>query len=228
MRSLESLWKQYTQYKVFNYSSLNDTLKRAATKVEFLPKSIITMAGDYPRFVYFITEGVAQGVRIYQNGNSYHYFVLNEEDGSIGMLELLSQETCYVATLVAMTKVTAYRVESALVYETIMTDIALLRSCLYIVSHDLYKRSGNDGLLYYRNGLDRVQFFLTNYYITHAQGLESVVVSGDYQSIANCIGASLRTVGRSIQLLKEEALVTLYKKKITVSYEQYERMCERI
>lgn len=222
--SLEQLWEKYKGFKEFNYTMLSEPVKRAAVKVEFSPKSIITMAGEYPKYVYFLTSGVAQGVRIYQNGNSYHYFVLTKDDGSVGLLELLSQEKQYVATIIAVTPVTAYRVKASLIYETIMSDMNLLRCCLYVVSHDLYQRSGNDGLLYYRSGIDRVRFFLTSYYRTHAQNKETVALLTDYQTIASSIGVSLRTVGRSIQKLKDQNFVSSEKKKIIISFAQYERL----
>ena len=222
--SLEQMWEKYKDFKEFNYSTLSNEAKRAAVRVEFAPKSIITMAGEYPEFVHFIAEGTAQGVRIYQNGNSYHYFSLTKDCGPIGLLELLSQEKKYVATIIAATPVITYRISAPLIYEMIMTDIKLLRSCLHSVSHDLYQRSSNDGLLYYQSGIDRVQFFLASYYCTNAKARETIPLQVDYQTIASNTGISLRTVGRSIQLLKEQGLVTVDRKKIWISFAQYENL----
>lgn len=223
---LEQLWEKYQAYKKFNYDSLPEEMKQAAVKVSFAPKAIITLAGEYPEYVYFLASGIVQGTRIYRDGNSYHYFVLRKEDGSIGLLELLAQEQSYVATIIAQTPVTAYRVEASAVYALIMSDLRLMRSCLYVVAHDLYQRSGNDGLLYHRNGCDRMRFFLANYYRTHAKEGETVSLDADYQAIANSIGVSLRTVGRSVQQMKSMGLVSSVKKKILISPEQYEALQE--
>ncbi len=224
---LEQLWKQYKD-RVFNYTSLNETVKQRAVKVTFAPKAIITNAGEYPEYVYFLISGTVQGVRTYQSGNSYHYFTLTSEDGSVGLLELLAQESKYVATIVALTPVTAYRVEAPIIYQMIMEDIQLLRRCVGLVSHDLYLRSQNDGLLYYHNGIDRVCYFLVNYYSNHTKDGQSVLLETDYQTIANNIGVSLRTVVRSIQMLKKEGSITSAKKKIFITYPQYEKLCSRL
>lgn len=221
---LEQLWEKYKDYKYFNINSLPEELIKSAVRVNYEPKAIITLAGDSPTYIYFLESGTAQGLKMDDSGNCYHYFVIRKKEGSIGLLEVLSHERAYIATIIAMTPISVLRVESALVYKYIMDDINLLRCCLHSVSHDLYLRSANDGLLYYRSGLDRVKLFITDYYLTNSINKNTIVLQTDYQTIANNIGASLRTVGRSIQQLKELSLVTSYKKKITISFDQYEKM----
>jgi hypothetical protein len=61
----------------------------------------------------------------------------------------------------------------------------MLRRCLTLVSDDLYKRSGNDGIFYYLDGLDRVRYYFVNYYDAHKKETDDIVtVEAEYQDIA--------------------------------------------
>ena len=53
-------------------------------------------------------------------------------------------------------------------------------------------------------------------------------MTSDYQTIANNIGVSVRTVVRSIRILKEQEEITSIRKKIFISPEQYQTMLEAI
>ena len=133
-----------------------------------------------------------------------------------------------MATIVASTEVTVLRINSAVIYEYLMNNIEMLYNCTYIVAHDLYQRSGNDGLLYYQNGADRVRYYLVQYYMLHSDHKADLTVADDYQTIASNIGVSVRTVVRSIQKLKESGEISSVKKKITLSSAQYQMMMERV
>ena len=133
-----------------------------------------------------------------------------------------------VATVVARTEVTALRVNSAVIYEFIMNSPKLLAQCVYMVAGDLYQRSGNDGILYYYRGIDRVRYYLVQYCGLHGRGDGEVWVDADYQTIASNIGVSVRTVVRSIRTLKEQGEITSVRKKISISPDQYQTMLDAI
>lgn len=226
--TLKELWKRYEKFNAFNFDSLSDELKGQAVKVVFEKDEIITMLGDSPQYVYFIDSGIAQGVRLYGNGNAYHYFQIRRQNGSIGLLELLAQEETYVATIIASTRLVAWQVPASSVYSFIMGNVDMMRCCLYVVATDLYQRSANDGLLYYHTGLERVMFYLTRYYSGHATNAETIVMEPGYQYIANNIGVSIKTVGRSVRQLKEQGFISSKNKKIVISHAQYEKMLEAL
>lgn len=116
-------------------------------------------------------------------------------------------------------------------YEEIMSDITLLRRCTTLLAGDLYKRSGNDGLLYYFRGIDRVRFYLVTYFEEHVVkdvSGTSVQVHAEYQDIAARIGVSVRTVGRNVQKLKEYGEISSRKKKIVISKDQYHMLLSHL
>lgn len=225
---LEELWKKYNSYDHFNLSVLPESIRAQGVRVTFPPGSVIISRGDPPEYIYFFEKGTALGTRNYNDGNNYYYFRITKENGCLGLLEVLSHHSRIVATVVASTEVTVLRISSALIYEYIMSDLSMLRSCLRIVACDLYQRSGNDGILYYQRGIDRVRYYLVQYCNLHGNGDRPVLVRPDYQTIASNIGVSVRTVVRGIRSLKETGEITSEKKKISISREQYETMLEAI
>lgn len=229
--NLKELWKHYSEDGVFNIEALPEELIAKGTRVEYKPNSVMVSKGEFPANIYFILEGNVAGVREYSNGNVYSYFRLDEKNGSIGLLEILAKQEEYIATIVTVTEVKALRIDSAVVYRAIMEDIRFLRKCSNMLSDDLYKRSGNDGVFYYLSGIDRVRYFLTNYYNDHPERKNEkgqMIVQAEYQEIANTIGMSIRTVGRNLQRLRETDEIRSERKKIVIGQKQYENLMSHL
>lgn len=226
--NLEELWKQYGSYNQFNLETLPPDILSQGVRLTYASGSVIISRGDFPGYIYFIESGVALGTREYNDGNNYYYFRITRETGSLGLLEVLAREPRSIATVVASTEVNVLRISSAVIYEYLMQHVDMLYNCTYIVAHDLYQRSGNDGILYYQQGIDRVRYYLVQYYMLHADGSDSLAVQPDYQTIASNIGVSVRTVVRSVSKLKESGEITVFKKKVSISREQCGRMQEAI
>ncbi len=229
--NLKELWKHYSEDGVFNIEALPEELIAKGTRVEYKPNSVMVSKGEFPANIYFILEGNVAGVREYSNGNVYSYFRLDEKNGSIGLLEILAKQEEYIATIVTVTEVKALRIDSAVVYRAIMEDIGFLRKCSNMLSDDLYKRSGNDGVFYYLSGIDRVRYFLTNYYNDHPERKNEkgqMIVQAEYQEIANTIGMSIRTVGRNLQRLRETDEIRSERKKIVIGQKQYENLMSHL
>lgn len=221
---LQKLWKQYSPYNKFNLSILPESIKAQGIRITYPPQSIIIQRGDFPSYIYFIESGIALGSRDYNDGNNYCYFHITKETGSVGLLEILAHEPQVIATIVASTEVTVLRISSAIIYEYLMSHQEMLYHCIYILAHDLYQRSGNDGLLYYQRGIDRLRYYLVQYYELHSKDGHILSVLPDYQTIASNIGVSVRTVVRNVKNLKDSGELTSDKKKIFISQEQHERM----
>lgn len=228
---LKKLWEKYKSGGDFNLQALPESLVKQGVLVEYEKNSILVSRGERPDYIYFIQEGMVAGIREYANGSTYSYFQLNSTNGSVGLLEILAGKENYIATLSTVTKVKALWIDAALVYQTIMEEKGLLRKCINLLADDLYKRSGNDGIMYYMSGLDRVRFFLLTYYEGH-QNLKNakgeVLIDAEYQDIANGIGMSIRTVGRNLQKLKASGELKNIQKKIIIGKEQYEKLQENL
>lgn len=221
---LEELWEKYSPTSQLNYSALPEEIRNRGTVLHYNPNEIVMNRGDFPAYIYFIISGVAFGSRNYNDGNNYFYFTMNHSNGCPGLLEILAHKSKIIATVVAATDLTVLKIDSAIIYEYLMTNIEMLYNCTFTVAEDLYKSSGNSGLLYYQQGIDRVRYYLVQYYLLNYEtSSDPLVVKPDYQTIASNIGISVRTVVRSIQKLKQLGEVSSCKRKITISAQQYAR-----
>lgn len=225
---LEEVWKKYELKSTFNLSILPESIKKQGVLIKYAPKSVIVLRGEFPQYIYFIQSGTALGTRNYTNGNEYNYFQLDQNNGNIGLLEILARKEQYIATIVSMTEVEVLRIESAVIYDLVMSDMELMRRCTTLVAQDLYMRSGNDGLLYYFSGLDKVRFYLVDYYDKHRDGKEKVIVYSEYQEIASHIGVSIRTVGRSLKKLKEGGEILSVNKRVVLTEEKYKILLDNL
>lgn len=226
---LKQEWEKYGKEIEFNYSVLPDEMKSRGELITYAPKQFIVSQGEFPQYIYFIIEGIALGTRNYSDGNEYNYFQIDKNNGSIGLLELFARKDAYVATIISMTEVKSVRMESVAIYAYVMNHIDMLRRCLTLVSDDLYKRSGNDGIFYYLDGLDRVRYYFVNYYDAHKNDTTDIVtVEAEYQDIANSVGISLRTVGRSIRKLKDREEISSMRKKVFITKEKYDILFDNL
>ncbi|MEI5989478.1 Crp/Fnr family transcriptional regulator [Enterococcus crotali] len=221
--NLHETWQKYPTDRVLNFSDISSYLNEKGHTVIYKSGQSIIEKGDFPSYIYFIIEGIAIGKRDYEDGNEYNYFQIDKQNGNIGLLEIVAKKEQYVATITCLTDVKVVRIESVIVYEILMNHLSLLRKCTFLLADDLYSRSGNDGIYYYYTGIDRVRLFLMNYFEQH-YAHQALQVEMNYEKIANQIGVSIRTVGRSIKALKATNEVQNQAKKIMVTKEQYEKM----
>lgn len=229
--NLENEWEKYKNSVEFNRNALPEQVLHQGVHEEYEPNSILVSKGECPDHIYFLEEGLVAGIREYANGSTYSYFQLNSENGSIGLLEILARQKEYIATVSTITKVKVLKIDSAIVYRAIMEDVELLRKCTHLLAGDLYKRSGNDGILYYMSGIDRIRFFLISYYEGHKEKWDKkgeLQIPAEYQEIANGIGMSIRTVGRNLQKLKASGEIKDVPKKIIIGRKQYKKLRENI
>lgn len=228
--NLKKMWDKYANETKFNFSIISEFLDEFGTELVFEPNSVIISRGDFPDYVYFIKAGTAIGLRDYEDGSDYNYFQVDKTNGNMGLLEILSRREQYIATITCLTKVTAVRIDSALIYRLIMSDLSLLRRCSVLLAEDLYSRSGNDGIFYQYRGIDRVRYYLIRYYENNSKGdgTEFIYIKDCYKDIASQIGVSIRTVGRSIQELKKLDEISSVNRKLMLSKQQYHKLKKHI
>ena len=226
---LRERWAYYMSYTDFNYTVLPECLKKQGKHLVFQPQNILALCGEFPEYIYFIKSGTVLGQRTYADGNEYKYFRLDSSNGNVGLLELFARKDRYVATIICLTEVEALRIPSADFYEYVMGDVEMLRRCLTLVAKDLYHRSGNDGLYYYMNGTDRVRYYLINYYTTHClPGQQQLEIRAEYQDIAAEVGISIRTVGRSMQKLRERGESLSDRRHVFLTREKYDLLLSNL
>lgn len=219
---IQQKWALYAHETVFNYAILPQEIQSKGKAVTFHPKQFIVLRGDFIRYVYFIKSGSAMGTRNYADGNEYNYFLIDNQNGNIGLLELFAREPEYIASILCTTEVTAIRMDAEIIYDYVMQNQEMLHRCITLIAQDLYQRSANDGRFYYLDGINRVRHYLVDYYHEHFKDCKKkVTVYAEYRDIATSVGVSVRTVGRSIRQLKEKGEIQSAGKKVIIDADNY-------
>jgi CRP-like cAMP-binding protein len=224
---INELWEKYKAEEV-NWSIFPEKILEQGKTVKFAAQKMIVSRGEFPNYLYFIKSGKTVGSREYADGNEYNYFQLDQSNGNIGLLEILAQKNEYVATVMCITEVEVLRIAADIIYAYIMETPEMLRRCITFVARDLYMRSGNDGILYYLSGINRLRYYLINYYEARKDRKSKVVVEDEYQDIAKKIGTSVRTVGRSIRILKDNKEILSVNKKCIITEEKRRLMAKKL
>lgn len=220
---IQQKWDRYARETVFNFSVLPEEIQRKGKELTFQPKQFIVFRGDSLRYIYFIKSGSALGTRNYADGNEYNYFLIDSENGSIGLLELFAREAEYIASILCTTEVTTIRMDAEIIYDYVMEDKEMLHRCITLIAQDLYKRSANDGRFYYMDGINRVRHYFIDYYNIHLKEKnKKITVYAEYRDIATSVGISIRTVGRSIRQLKENGEIQSKNKKVIIDENNYQ------
>ena len=238
--TLQALWSKYQNDTVFNLSSLPEEIRKQGREVRFAPREIIVSRGETLKYVYFLKSGKAIGQREYANGKEYTYFRVTSKGGNIGLLELLSRNETLVASIIALTEVTAVRLDASLILEMIMTDMHILRRCLTLIARDFYRESDREGRYYYVEGIDRIRYYLIERYDqlrmeeelsragTGRKVPEKICIDVQYQEIANSTGISVRTVGRCLKKLRENGEIQSIRQKIMLGKKELELLGESL
>lgn len=227
-KQLKRQWEKYQGETIFNYSVIQDFLDQHGQELKYEAGDILVEGGEFPSDVLFIKEGIGRGKRAYEDGNEYVYFQVDQSNGNLGLLEVLGRREAYISTVTCLTDVTAIKMPAYLIYEKIMGSQTLLRRCTVLLSQDLYKTSGNEGLLYRYQGIDRVRYYLVKYYDENNVGESKLAVFRNYQDIAFELGISVRTVGRSIKTLKNNEEVIVQNRKIFLDHDHVQKMLHQL
>ncbi len=221
---LEQVWNKFDISYGSALGLLPAALAERCTQKTYAPGDLIVSEGDSLEYVFFIESGVVDGMKCFESGQDYQYFVLDRLNGAIGLLELFSRQRTIIATILAKTDVSVLRIPADELYQFAMNDLPLLRRISFHIANDLYRDSGLNGKLFYLSGLERVTFYLMDYYEKNAYQSPFVIVRQSYQNIANHIGVSQRTVVRAIRDLRESGLCSMSGKHIRISSEQLNQM----
>lgn len=225
---LEKVWGRYDVSFGKVSDLLPQELRGQCHRLTYAPGDTIIQGGDCIRFIHLIESGIADGMKQFENGKDYQYFKLDKTNGAIGLFELFSHRQLAVATVVAKTAVDVLRIDAAQFYIHIVENQSILLRCAFYIAKELYDAAGKDGHLFYQNGLERVCYYLSSYCAANACRQDVVIVRQSYQTIANHIGVSIRTVGRAVRYLSEHDLCGHAGKFISIDRRQYERIKDMI
>lgn len=193
--------------------------------VSFKKSDIITFKGYNIEKIYISLEGKMQVKNEFANGFIYSFAEV-ESISYIGAMEIMAEESIYSSTLEATTDCIMLEIEVDDFIKWIREDHILTLKVLKFVSRDMHKQSlkKGEGLAY------PAIYSLISYFKSVYEDNKSKVLNlqESREEIGSKLGFSIRTINRNIKLLKDEGLITVNRKMISISEEQFNKLLYKL
>ncbi|MDO4295885.1 MAG: Crp/Fnr family transcriptional regulator [bacterium] len=225
--TLEELVQKYPKVKPY-LKNMPEEIKKRYT-IRTYPAGTIIHQKHYP-LDYFgiVCDGEHRVINEFQNGNVF-MIEKNEPIDFIGEVTILAGKQETSVTIETLTECTVFMITRRDFENWIQKDIGFLRLVAEKVAYKLYRSSYNRGarLFYPPN-------FLLLDYILRCASEEKIkkngyiIVKKTREELYEELGMTVKTINRTIKKLKEAELISIYKGKIKMDYEQYEKAKKEI
>lgn len=195
-------------------------------KIRIFEKSkIITLKGNNIEKIYISLVGKMQVKNEFENGFIYNFAEV-ESIAYIGVMEIMADEKKYSSTLQTATECTMIEMKVDDFISWITQDQNLALDVLKFVSSSMYKQSLNNGeVLAYPAIYSLINYLIDTY---ENENEETVYIKKSREEIGSILGFSIRTINRNLKILKEENLVCVDRKYISISSEQFEKLSNKL
>lgn len=195
-------------------------------KIRIFEKSrIITLKGNNIEKIYISLVGKMQVKNEFENGFIYNFAEV-ESIAYIGVMEIMADEKKYSSTLQTSTECTMIEMKVDDFVSWIKQDQNLALDVLKFVSSSMYKQSLNNGeVLAYPAIYSLINYLIDTY---ENENEETVYIKKSREEIGSILGFSIRTINRNLKILKEENLVCVDRKYISISSEQFEKLSNKL
>lgn len=207
-----------------NQASINfinripDCIKEAS-KIRIIEKGeIVVLKENYIDKIYIHCEGEMRVRNEFENGFIYDFATI-KPISYIGVMEVMATKDIYTSTLESATKCIILEIPKELFIQWINTDHQLTLEVLHFVSKSMYEQSlkTGEGLAY------PAIFILINYLISifENEDKNEIFIYKTREELASILGFSVRTINRNLKVLKDENLVKVTRKGISITEKQY-------
>lgn len=206
-------------------SKIPNTIKDKYKIRTFEKSKIITLKGNDIEKIYISLVGNMQVKNEFENGFIYN-FAQVESIAYIGVMEIMADEKKYSSTLQTSTECTMIEMKVDDFVSWIKQDQNLALDVLKFVSSSMYKQSLNNGeVLAYPAIYSLINYLIDTY---ENENEETVYIKKSREEIGSILGFSIRTINRNLKILKEENLVCVDRKYISISSEQFEKLSNKL
>lgn len=206
-------------------SKIPNTIKDKYKIRTFEKSKIITLKGNYIEKIYISLVGNMQVKNEFENGFIYNFAQVSSI-AYIGAMEVMANEKLYSSTLQTTTECIMIEMKVDDFVNWINHDQRLALDVLKFVSSSMYKQSLNNGeVLAYPAIYSLINYLIDTY---ENEDEETVYIKKSREEIGSILGFSIRTINRNLKILKEENLVCVDRKYISISSEQFEKLSNKL
>lgn len=202
-----------------------ENLKKKCKIREIENRQIVVLKGNEIKNVYISCHGKMQVKNEFENGFSYSFASI-APIAYIGVMELMADKKIYSSTLQSTTECIILEIPKEDFLNWIINDKELMLEVLQFISRSMYDQSlkTGEGLAY--PSICILMDYLIN--VFRSEDTETVFLEKSREEIGSILGFSVRTINRNLKELKEEGLVTVTRKGILITKENFIKLCEKL
>lgn len=186
---------------------------------------LLVLKGNNIEYVYIHCQGKMQVKNEFENGFVYSFANI-KPIAYIGAMEIMANKQTYSSTLQTTTECIILEMQKIDFKNWINTDHKLTLKVLNFVSSRMYEQSLKTGEVLAYPAI----CILTNYLINvfESQDKDVVFLEKTREEIGSILGFSVRTINRNLKELKDENLITVNRKGISITKEQFDKLLNKL
>lgn len=186
---------------------------------------LLVLKGNNIEYIYIHCQGKMQVKNEFENGFVYSFANI-KPIAYIGAMEIMANKQTYSSTLQTTTECIILEMQKIDFKNWINTDHKLTLKVLNFVSSRMYEQSLKTGEVLAYPAI----CILTNYLINvfESQDKDIVFLEKTREEIGSILGFSVRTINRNLKELKDENLITVNRKGISITKEQFDKLLNKL
>ena len=186
---------------------------------------LLVLKGNNIEYIYIHCQGKMQVKNEFENGFVYSFANI-KPIAYIGAMEIMANKQTYSSTLQTTTECIILEMPKVDFKNWINTDHKLTLKVLNFVSSRMYEQSLKTGEVLAYPAI----CILTNYLINvfESQDKDVVFLEKTREEIGSILGFSVRTINRNLEELKDENLITVNRKGISITKEQFDKLLNKL
>lgn len=186
---------------------------------------LLVLKGNNIEYIYIHCQGKMQVKNEFENGFVYSFANI-KPIAYIGAMEIMANKQTYSSTLQTTAECIILEMPKVDFKNWINTDHKLTLKVLNFVSSRMYEQSLKTGEVLAYPAI----CILTNYLINvfESQDKDVVFLEKTREEIGSILGFSVRTINRNLKELKDENLITVNRKGISITKEQFDKLLNKL
>lgn len=195
-------------------------------KIRIIEKGkIVVLKGNDIENIYVSCQGKMQVRNEFENGFVYSFASINPI-AYIGVMEIMANKQNYSSTLQTSTECIILEIPKSDFIEWITSDQELTLEVLHFVSKSMYEQSLKTGEVLAYPAICILITYLMN--VFESEDKDIAILEKTREEIGSILGFSIRTINRNLKILKEENLISVNRKSISITREQFNRLSYKL
>lgn len=193
--------------------------------IKFEKTKVVALKGNDIKDIYISLQGNMQVKNEFENGFVYSFAEVNSI-AYIGVMEVMANKEIYSSTLQTITECIMLKISKYDFEKWIIEDQILTLNVLKFVSSSMYKQSLNTGEVLAYPAIHSLIGYLISVYESEENDI--VYIKKTREEIGSILGFSIRTINRNLKVLREEKLISVNRKIISINEIQFNKLLDKL